>query len=272
MKKILLVLPALFTLISCGETSNLWSDQDEEIMKTHLNNNLLPYISLDGIGATYNREKKCVSITATEEISEDKMKKYGQYVENDGYTKIEEECLKEDFTSKGFYTYSKSVNQGIIYIDVYSIMGGSYNLSGGEFHVDAYFYEITVGEQEPITWTVVDERIMTTYLQGTILPYCDIANNVVTFSEYETPHEDPNEKGTVIITAPYATSNEVANYLTTLKETGFEEITLDEKYIYEVKKTINENYDLYVQLYTYTDEGYLADSGEFYADAWIQKR
>ena len=272
MKKILLVLPALFTLISCGKTTNPWSKQDEDIMRTHLNDNLLPYIALDGLTATYNREKKCVSLTATEEIDQEKMTKYGRHIENDGYTKIDEECLKENFTSLGFYTYSKPVDQGIIYMDVYSIKNNSYSVDGGDFHVDAYFYEITVGEQEPVTWTVVEERIMTTYLDGTILPYCDIANNVVTFEEYSEPHQDPNEKGTVIITAPYATSNEVNTYLTTLKTAGFEEIDLEESYIYEVKKTIRDDYDLYVQLYTYTAEGYLAESGEFYADAWIQKR
>ena len=225
MKKVLMLVPAVLLLASCGgKPSSLWNENDADIMNTHLNGNYLPFIQIDDLSVSYNREKECVSLTAPN-ITVDELDAYNLEIVNNGYTEIIEDCLLEDYTSLGLHTYSKTVNNGVIYIDTYAKDGYEISTSG-EFHADAYFYEIVAGENEPIEWTVVEERIMKTYLYDYVLPECQVANNIVTFEPYSNTDEyTPNEeKGTVTISAPYASASEVQTYIDTLVSQSFTKI------------------------------------------------
>ncbi|MBR2505827.1 MAG: hypothetical protein IKB70_02650 [Bacilli bacterium] len=271
MKKILALVPALLLLASCGgSSSTLWNEEDALIMKTHLNGHYLPFIQLDELTVEYNREKDCVSLNAPF-ISVEQLDAYQQTILDNGYQEVIEDCLIEQYTSLGLHTFTKSVDNGIIYIDTYAKDGYEISTSG-EFHADAYFYDIVAGENEPISWTVVEERIMETYLYGYVLPECEVANNIVTFEPYidsdeYTPDE---EKGTVTISAPYASSKEVQTYLSKLIDAKFVSVTTgyEDKGFFEVKLGIDEYIELHVQVYTYENDTYIGTSGEFYADAF----
>lgn len=265
MKKLcLILLTAIPFLASCqnNDVGIQWSKTDQDIMKTHLNNNYLPYIELDELTVSYNRENESVDVTAPN-VTEATFSGYKTLLQNDGYTEVVTDCLKEQYTSKGFYTYSKSVSNGVLYVDLYCKDKNSDYTTYGQFNVNAYYYEITAGEVEPVVWTVVEKRIMTTYLDGNILPHCDIANNLVT---YDTDGE------CVRITAPYASATSVQNYLSTLTSNGYTQIATGNEAIgfYQSELPLASSKTLVVQTYTYYNGVNLGTEGEFFVDAFIR--
>lgn len=273
MKKHLLLLVPVLLLASCTGAGSSWNIDDATLMNEHLNGYEIPYIHLERLTVSYNRELDCISIDAPEATNE-QFENYKNNVEKEGYVEIKHPCLNDLYTSLGLHTYSKNVAGGVIFLDVYCIEDDRYS-TNGEFNIDAYFYEIVSGEYTPYTWTVVDKRIMTTFLDGFIMPNCNIANNQVYFEEYISSKDDTPyaEKGTVIIEAPHATQTEVQTYIDILKKDGFESVTTGSEDIgfFEVKKQHSDEYEVHVQLYTYYDEIHLGLEGIFYADVFCKK-
>lgn len=265
MKKIkLLSLLMLPFLVACnsGATTSLWSETNIEIMEEHLSGNVLPYIELEGLTVTYNRSNTSVDLYAPS-VTKATFDSYKSKLTGDGYTEVITDCLKDQYTSKGFHTYTKIVNTGVLYVDLYCLNANSQIAIGGSFNANAYFYEIVAGENEPIVWTVVEKRIMSTYLEGNILPYCGIANNSVT---YDSVGEN------VRIYAPHADQDDVRGYLSTLTSNGYVEVTTgyEDVGFHEVNLTLSANKTLVVQVYTYSNGVNLGLEGEFYADAFIR--
>lgn len=265
MKKLnLIFLLTIPFLASCGNNNEAskWSSEYNEIMETHLNGNYLPYIEGEGLTLTYNRAEDAVVVDIPN-VDETTFANYKTSLLNDGYSEVVVECLKENYTAHGFHTYSKSVNKGVLYVDIYCLNSDNEYKTKGDMNIDAYFYEIVAGEQEPIVWTVVEKRIMKTYLKGNVLPLCDVANAVVTFDE---------EGHCVRISAPYASEESVQTYIQTLTTNGYTKVTTGNENIgfYQCELEIDTTTTLVVQTYTYHNQTNLGTSGEFFVDAFIE--
>lgn len=274
MKKSGLLLLPVMLLASCAGSSSNWGIDEATLMSEHLNGYEIPYIHLERLTVSYNRELDCLSIDAPD-ISKDEFDEYKETVKNENYEEILHPCLEDKYTNQGWHTYSKNVSGGVIYLEIYCKNDEGRISTHGNFNIDAYFYEITPGEFTPVTWTVVDKRIMSEYLDGYIMPNSNIANNQVYFEDniYEDENTPDAEKGTVVIEAPYASQSEVQTYIDVLKREGFTSVATGREDIgfFELKKSHSEEYDVHVQLYTYYDEIHLGLEGVFFADVYCVK-
>lgn len=264
-KQSFITLLAIPFLAACGgsnSNNSLWSSEYTEIMKTNLNNNVLPYIELENATISFDSVKGSVDLTAPSVTSE-QSGEYKKRLVADGYTEVVTECLVEQFTSKGFHTYNKSVEGGVLYVDLYCLNSyGSYSTSG-EFNVNAYYYDINEEATSPLAWTNIDLRIMTTFLNNQTLLECDVNDKVVTYETYTQ---------TVKVSAPYADAVDVNAYVEKMIDNGYTQVTTgyEDNGFYQTEKVIDANSTLVVQTYTYHNGVNLGVEGSFYIDAFIK--
>ena len=125
------ILTSLMILTGCnnknGSDSSLptdWTDEQKELLKEHLNNVVIPYISINGeVTVTYYEEYDCVSVESYTSTLDEAKTYATQYVDilnnSDGYYFIEQ--YEDEETDLTIYSYGFDVGVDYVYLDVYGV-------------------------------------------------------------------------------------------------------------------------------------------------------